>query len=192
MSQPSTVQDRKFEAKLLRQALLNQLTAGRSSLGLSQAELGERIGANRMTIQRSEAEGADMRLSTFTEQALALGMVPTLRQAGGSGASYDANPGDIVHRGLSYIRTKHDLEYRDREREKALAQAWEGANADNPGLPPLMQTLIPGHTQAQATAAATAIQWLGSEMGFPFLVKALADAGYDVVDTRAPKAKARR
>jgi len=35
-----------------------------------------------------------------------------------------------------------------------------------------MDALVPRHTQAQASVAATAIQWLGSEIGFQFLVKA--------------------
>lgn len=44
-----------------------------------------------------------------------------------------------------------------------------------------MKQLLPQHDQAQATAVATVVQWLGSTEGFHFLQQALARAGLEII-----------
>jgi transcriptional regulator with XRE-family HTH domain len=166
--------------------LLNQLTDTRKLLGLTQAELADRVGLNRMTVQRTEAGEVDPQLSTVLALAAALNLRMTLRGPGEDDSA--PVPQDLVHRGLHHVRTQHDLTWRDRQREKALAKAWEAANRHEPvGLAAILPTLLPGCTQAQASACATVVQWLGSEVGFEFLQCALADAGYEVVDRKAKR-----
>jgi len=174
------------QAGLVRASLLGQVAERRKALGLTQGELSERTGASRMTVQRAEAEGADTQLSTFLELSLALGFTPQLG-AGGTDTVEQA-PEDIVHRGFNHNRTKHDLDWRDRQREAALAKSWEAVNEHRVhGLSPILATLVPGHTQAQASAAATIVQWMGTEVGFDFLTRALQQAGYEVVDKKKKK-----
>lgn len=171
--------------------LISKLMTQRSHLGLSQAELAVRIGRNRMTVQRAEAPKTSPAISTFLELAVGLNLTPHLLTDNEKVETVSGiAPADIVHRGAHFNRTRYDLEYRDRQREAALAKAWEAANVTrNTGLVPIMATLVPGHTQAQATATATALQWLGSEIGFDFLKSALANAGYEIVDVSAKKGK---
>lgn len=193
MTHPAVI-DRQEMAQHLQAHLLSALAHRRHQLGLSQAELGERIGRARMTVQRAEAEGAGTSMTTFVELAVGLGLTPVLKEDRGAGELDVAQmlPQDIVHRGLHHNRTKHDLSWRDRQREAALAKSWEAVNERRPvGLSPVMDHLVPSHTQEQATAVATAIQWLGSEVGFDFLARALALAGYDVVEQQ-PQTKAPR
>lgn len=180
------VEDLQHQATLVRAGLLGQLAGQRKTLGLTQGELAERAGANRMTAQRAEAEGADPQLSTFVELALAAGLMPLLAVEGQPGNDTETAPQDVVHRGFHHNRTKHDVTWRDRQREAALANAWESVNDHEVlGRSPVMPTLIPGHTQAQASAVATVVQWLGTEVGFDFLVSALGQAGYAVVEKKA-------
>jgi transcriptional regulator with XRE-family HTH domain len=54
-------------------SLLNELEAARKARGLTQAELAERSGVNRMTVGRLEA-GLDPRLSTLQALARSLGL----------------------------------------------------------------------------------------------------------------------
>jgi DNA-binding XRE family transcriptional regulator len=165
------------------QQVLDALTQQRQRLGLTQQELGDRIGLNRMTVARSEAEGADPRLSTVVKMALAMNL--NLQVSTPLDESCSPLPQDLVHRGTSYIRTRHDLDWRDRQREAALAQAWEKVNKVEPvGLSPVMSNLVPGCSQEQASACATVVQWLGSEVGFDFLCRALERAGYEVTDKK--------
>ncbi|MCC5613012.1 hypothetical protein LC612_41610, partial [Nostoc sp. CHAB 5834] len=71
-------------------------------------------------------------------------------------------------------------------RERALAKAWEALNSDAGGwLTPVFENLVPKYTSEQAHAAATVVQWLGSEVGFQFLSDTLKKAGYEIVD-KAP------
>ncbi len=187
MNDPSTaaLQD---AAEQFQAWLLGTLVTTRQQLGLSQTELAQRIGRARMTVQRAEAEGAGLALSTFIELALGLGLSPRLVADRGTGDPEirQVPPEHIVHRGLHHNRTLHDQEWRDRQREKALAQFWEAVNERRPvGLSPVMDHLVPGHTQEQASTAATVVQWLGSEVGFDFLTRALNAAGYDVIDRQA-------
>jgi transcriptional regulator with XRE-family HTH domain len=180
------------DAETVQAQLLTQLAAARHTLGLTQAQVGERIGRTRMTVHRAEAENAGVALSTFVELALALNLAPQLVNSAGISVPAIApqpamaEPEVVEHRGASYNRTQHNLDWRDRQREAAFAQAWESSNESAmAGLRPVMDTLVPNHTQAQASAVATVVQWMGSEVGFHFLVHALSNAGYQVADTKA-------
>jgi len=177
------------EAYALQVALLGALVARRDSLGLTQEELAKRAGVSRLTVQRAEKPGSNTALSTVIFLARALSLIPTLKPVESEEGYYPA-PKDMVHRGTAYNRTKYEPEWRDRQRERALAHAWEAANEHHDvGLSAIMPWLVPDATQAQATAVATAIQWLGSEVGFDFLRKALDQAGYTIIDSREPATK---
>lgn len=91
-----------------------------------------------------------------------------------------ATPVTASHQGLHHNRTRYDLQFEDRKREAALANAWEAQNDKESGSGEILGQLVPHYTQDQATAVATAIQWLGSEVGFEFLSSALAAAGYEI------------
>jgi DNA-binding XRE family transcriptional regulator len=180
------VDDLQHQATLVRAALLGQLAGQRKTLGLTQGELADRTGANRMTVQRAETEGADPQLSTFVELALAAGLTPLLASEGQAGNDIETAAQDIVHRGFNHNRTKRDLN----QLEAVLANAWEAVNDHNVlGRSPVMPTVLPGHTQAQASAVATIVQWLGSEVGFDFLVSALGQAGYAIVEGKQKSAR---
>lgn len=194
MSAAATAEDfrraqlRQEQAEWLRSGLLGQLAQRRQQLGLGKKELGLRIGRDRTTVQRAESEAGNVTLATFVEMAVALGMTPLLAtdQGDGNPEVLRPAPGDFVHRGAHHNRTTHNPHDRDRQREAALAKAWEAANEHRPlGLSPVMEHLLPGCTQAQASAAATVVQWLGSEVGFDFLRRTLKAVGYDVVDERS-------
>ena len=62
-------------------SILNDVATARKSTKLSQAELAERSGLSRMTVQRMEAGAIDPRLSTVLELVRAMGLelmlVPT-------------------------------------------------------------------------------------------------------------------
>jgi hypothetical protein len=138
---------------------------------------------SRMTVQRTETPGAGTALSTVMCLARALNLTPSLTAADAAGSPLP--PQSLTHRGLAYNRTKYEPEWRDRQRERALAHAWEVVNEPAPvGLSAIMPFLVPNASQAQATAAATVVQWLGSEVGFDFLTRALAQAGYVITDTK--------
>lgn len=182
------------QADLLRQHLLAVVATARGQLGLSQSEVAQLMGRARMTVQRAEAEGGNVALTSFIEMALAVGLTPRLLAVGEEIASApDAvaiapHPANIIHRGYHFNRTQHNTDWDDRKREAALAKAWQTVNEPDGGLSPVMETLVPGHTQAQASAVATAVQWMGSEVGFDFLKRALGKAGYEIVQT-APAGK---
>lgn len=87
-------------------------------------------------------------------------------------------------RGHSYHRTQWN------SLEKAFADAWEHENRTNGGN--LLEALISRHrepdqlfahqvTRPERYVAATAIQWLGSNIGFCFLLTCLAKCGYNIV-----------
>lgn len=182
------VEDLQHQASLVRASLLGQVAERRKVLSLTQGEVSERTGSSRMTVQRAEAEGADTQLSTFIQMSLALGITPVLAGASNTDGNVEQAPEDIVHRGLNYNRTQHDLDGKDRQREAALAKSWEAVNEHRiVGLSPILPTLVPGHTQAQASAVATIVQWMGTEVGFDFLTRALDQAGYDVVEKKKKK-----
>jgi hypothetical protein len=93
----------------------------------------------------------------------------------------------IQHVGTCAYRTK------DSPWEKAFADRWNSENHPpsflNSGVPVLTLLLhsdgtgrVTGNTtQEEATAAATVIQWLGSNVGFCFLRECLKECGFDVV-----------
>ncbi|MBC8738553.1 hypothetical protein F6X40_17480 [Paraburkholderia sp. UCT31] len=162
--------------------LLGSIARQQEALGLTNVELAKRVGVSRMTIQRSREQDADPQLSTVVAMALAVGLTPSVDASGAAGHLLER---DIVHRGLAHNRLKRDRKWRDTQRETALAVAWEAANDyAGPGLEPVMKHLVPNYDQAQASAAATVLQWLGSDVGFIFLERALKQAGYKLVDER--------
>jgi len=163
--------------------LQRQLSDSQDRLGLTNVEVGKRTGLSRLTVQRAKTREGDPQLSTFVAIAAAVGLNPMLiGQADKPGQIWERN---IVHRGLSYNRLKRDPSWRDTQRETAIAKAWETANAfEGTAFSPIMKHLIPEHTQAQASAAATVLQWLGSDVGFDFLCKTLESSGYAVTDTK--------
>lgn len=170
------------DAEWLRRTLIEQLSTARKALGLTQAELAERVGCARMTVQRAETVTEGTSLETFLLLALALNLFPMFTL--GEDSKDSPLPQDLVHRGLAHDRTRHHPEWRSTQREAAFAKAWEEVNEVRPvGIQPILPALIPGVTQSQATTAATIIQWLGSEVGFAFLTETLGKAGYDIADT---------
>lgn len=168
----------------LQESLLSKLIEGRKALGLSQSDLAERIGKGRHTVLRAESEAADPQLSTFISMALALGLMPALAAPD---AEWSAPPtSDLVHRGYAHVRTKHDLDWSDRRREAALSKSWEAANVDQTyGVSPVLPALVPNCTQEQASACATVVQWMGTDVGFEFLSRTLALAGYAIIEKAA-------
>lgn len=188
MTSPKT--DLDMTAGVIKETLLSSLAARRTALGLTQSELASRANVSRMTVQRAEALDADMALSSFV--ALSLAMNTTVRLVAETAADdpdvFKPAWADIVHRGTSYNRTQYDKGDRDRQREASFATNWEAANVPaQPGLAPMLQTLVPQHSQEQASAVATTMQWLGSEVGFGFLTKVLEEAGYSIVDGKNSK-----
>jgi hypothetical protein len=106
----------------------------------------------------------------------------------------------IEHVGLWPGRTVGD--FTQARRERALAEAWERENRDRPTLAMLLARQIGNPlcvampeweitydpTQRDAHVAATVLQWLGSNVGFCMLERALADAGYRIIATTPPAA----
>jgi DNA-binding phage protein len=166
--------------------LLTDLSAAQQRLGLSDVEIATRTGLNRATVRRAKTDGGDPQLSSFVAMAAALGLSPSLNHLDeASGFTMESS---VIHRGYAYARINRDQDWRDTQREAAFAKSWEAINEHSDhGLTPAMRNLVPNHTQAQASAAATVVQWLGSDIGFDFLRQALASAGYDIVDTTARK-----
>lgn len=54
--------------------LIEQLTQARKAVQMTQADLAERAGLSRMTVQRLESGAMDPRLSTLSEMARVLGL----------------------------------------------------------------------------------------------------------------------
>lgn len=75
---------------------------------------------------------------------------------------------NLHHIGLAVNRLKID----HAAHERAFAEQWAVENEMTPTSPPLLLQLIPDCTQEQATAVATVIQWLGSNVGQGFLYAA--------------------
>jgi DNA-binding XRE family transcriptional regulator len=82
-------------------ALQTELESARRAAGISQQQLASRAGLSRMTVQRTESQEIDPKLSTVIEMARALGMdvmlVPTalrpdLENFVRSGGRYLAQP----------------------------------------------------------------------------------------------------
>ena len=66
--------------------------------------------------------------------------------------------------------------------KKTAQEATKTTGPNSPGPVPVLPVLLPGCTQEQATACATVMQWLGTDVGFQFLRQTLAQAGYSIVD----------
>lgn len=178
MTTTQKIDDIEHISQLTVATLCAQLVARRKELGLNQDQLAQKASLNRMTVGRVESSESNPKIENFVRLALALNLTPNLSNA----ASGVVHPQDIVHRGLAHSRTVANVDGKDREREAALAAAWQDTNHwQHFGVQSLLPALIPGHTQEQATAAATVIQWLGSQVGFDFLQEALSVAGYDIV-----------
>jgi DNA-binding phage protein len=179
------------EVCLVGAEMLGRIARQQESLGMSNTELAQRIGVNRATIQRARAEGGSPTLANVVAMALAVGLTPALK-ADGEGA-LQPHEAALVHRGLYNNRLNRDVEWRDTQREIALAQSWESWNEYvESGREPVMRSLMPGYDQTQASAAATVVQWLGSDEGFRFLTQALDAAGYDVVEKSSGKGAGRK
>lgn len=108
-------------------------------------------------------------------------------------------PSPVVHEGAEKERCNHTHEGWF-NKEKVFAEAWKKAN-DPPGflnggngvLLLLLCTMPanapwgPGYrisrhlTQEEATAAASAIQWLGTNCGWCWLEETIRDCGFDIV-----------
>lgn len=162
---------------------MGNIARQQEALGLNNTELAERAAVNRATVQRAREVGASPRLSNMIAMALAVGLTPVLVSKGET--AVQLHEASRVHRGLHHNRLNRDADGKDVQRETALAKAWEKWNAfQTLGPVPVMNSLIPNYDQAQASAAASAIQWLGSDVGFEFLKQALDAAGYDVVERR--------
>ncbi|MDF8365091.1 MULTISPECIES: helix-turn-helix domain-containing protein [Achromobacter] len=177
-------------------ALATRLSSTRKARGLSQIELAKRAGVSRAALVRAEDPDQDVTVATLVRLALGLGLTTRLLEKaplGEEAEQYVVPAADIVHRGERFERTLRELHWRDRQREAALANDWEEANKHRPtGIAPHMAGLVENHTQAQASAVATVVQWLGSEVGFAFLNEALKKAGYEVVDTRENSVRRRK
>lgn len=153
-------------------ALLGQISAARKAQKLTQAQVSERTGRTRMTIQRAESDLAGVGLATFVEMALVLGLVPVLRAPEGDAQA-------LQHKGVRHHHVAMDGAPTGMSLEAAFAKGWESVNAEAQlGFAPILSTLIPSATQEQATAAATALQWLGTDVGLGFLRNVVAAAGY--------------
>lgn len=174
---------------LLVAELTGEIARQQEALGMSNAELAERIGVNRATVQRVRGENAAPTFANIVAMALAVGLTPVLRQSGeGAVRPHEAA---LVHRGLYHNRTRRKDGGDDTKREKVLAQTWEAWNEYvDVGQSPIMQSLIPGYEQSDASAAATVIQWLGTNVGFDFLQQAMNAAGYDIVERTVERNKA--
>ena len=98
----------------------------------------------------------------------------------------------VVHRGHSYRRTRWQGDPLG-NREKILADMWERENdpvamrGTNGGWGILSALLREHPTQRDAFVAATIIQWLGTNVGFCFLVKMIEAMGYGRVSGRRSK-----
>jgi hypothetical protein len=101
----------------------------------------------------------------------------------------------LTHRGHHHNRTLVTEHWRSIQRERAFAKHWERENVEDDLFAKIQSDgsggtnahslkLLGEVNQQTAAGAAGAIQWLGSDVGFEFLKAALADAGYDIVDSK--------
>lgn len=174
-----------IHAKLAMQKILSELGVARASVGITQQDQAAKTGLSRMTIQRMGADDADPLLSTVIAVAQTVGRdLELVEQKVATRAKR------IVHTGLAHNRLRREAAWEDTKRETALAKTWEAHNkAASVGTDAVMKDLVPNHTQEQATAIATAIQWLGTDIGFAFLQEALGKAGY-VVEKKVARGRA--
>lgn len=174
-----------FETRQAIEGIAGAIEERQRALGLTTVELARRSGLDRLTIRRTREAGNDPKLSTVVAMAMAVGA-----QVGVESTVVENGYGQestLVHRGLAWNRLNKTEKARDIDRERALARNWETANISPAWTSPMLLALLGKCTQDQASAAATVVQWLGTEIGFEFLKTALKDAGYDIVDTRRNK-----
>lgn len=105
----------------------------------------------------------------------------------GGGPPNKKGPRTEMHQGLYHERL---LPLDDKgnahasEREQQFAKSWIAANAQKQGVTPILEQLLNTKTsscsQRDAVVAATVVQWLGTSVGFDFLEKTLAQAGYKI------------
>jgi DNA-binding XRE family transcriptional regulator len=163
------------EADQLKDGLLGALRTRRRQLGISQIDLADWIDVRRQTVSDGELHRANFSLSTLVRWVRALDLTATLN-------AKDDEVSNGVHT-LWVNRRKYDL--REEQRICALAESWKHANQQRSlGLGAVLATLVPGVTPSQSRAVATMIQWLGTELGFDFLKRTLALAGYAIVDVK--------
>lgn len=129
-----------------------------------------------MSVARAEAPDADLQLSTLEQLAASLGLGVSLQPQGTVEAP---TPSRVVHRGAAYNRVQGAAAERN-PREVAFAKAWEEVNQPSDHLTPMLDALLGSPTPAQAMAAATVVQWFGSEVGFDFLNRVLEKAGLEI------------
>jgi hypothetical protein len=95
----------------------------------------------------------------------------------------DLNIEDIIHVGYRPDRCEHPTG----DLERAFAFRWLEINTPDGGAPLLVKLLDRGRcrstvysaiSQRDAHVAATIIQWLGTNVGFGFLISVLEEAGY--------------
>lgn len=159
-------------SRAMQASLLGQISAARKDRKLTQAQVSARTGRTRMTIQRAESDLAGVGLSTFVEMALVLGLVPVLKESEGGARA-------LQHKGVRNHHLPAEVASLGLSLEAAFAKGWEAVNAEAQlGFAPILSTLIPAATQEQATAAATAMQWLGTDVGLGFLRNVVSAAGY--------------
>lgn len=158
--------------------LLDVLGAASASINVSQSELARRSGVNRTTLLRMGKEGGDPSLATLVALGSALDL--ELKWVASEDASF-SDQDLFSHKGAHIARTRSREKFKDVLREKALSETWLEINKPNHALPARMKQLLPQHDQAQATAVATVVQWLGSTEGFHFLQQALARAGLEII-----------
>lgn len=92
----------------------------------------------------------------------------------------------LTHRGLYHTRTK----LAHNKREALFAAAWLQENSPRPHFgQPVHESLVPDCTPDQATAMATVVQWLGSQIGFLFLRQVLQAAGDEVIAAEERRAR---
>jgi DNA-binding XRE family transcriptional regulator len=163
------------EADQLKDGLLGALRTRRRQLGISQIDLADWIEVRRQTVSDGELHRANFSLSTLVRWIRALNLTATLNTI-----DDELSNGQVL-RTLWVNRRKYDL--REDQRVCALAESWENANQQHSlGLGAVLAALVPGVTPSQSRAVATVIQWLGTELGFDFLKRTLALAGYAIVD----------
>lgn len=165
----------------VRALLLGRLAGERERLGLTQAEIAQRTGLSRMTIQRLESNGADAQLSSFIAYACAVGLGPELREAPDLN---EALGQALSHHSAGLSLAEEAQPWRSRGRIAAFDQAWRLLNAHQRTA----SRLIPGLSQPQATAMATVVAWLGTDQGVEFLREVLTSQGHEVADIVAAQA----
>lgn len=99
---------------------------------------------------------------------------------------------ELVHKGINHSRLSTPCNFKDTQRERALAAAWQATNKPRvgQGVDPILQQLFADPTQRDAEVAATIVQWLGTKVGFLFLEDALKSVGLTILEGAEAKVRA--